>query len=415
MLSGEAELDRRLRRMRYLASSLLAAMLVLFVVANTLGNAHPALGWLKAFAEAAMVGGLADWFAVSALFRRPLGLPIPHTAIVPRRKDAIGRALATFVHDHFLVREAVAARLGGVDLAGGIGRWLAEPQNAAAVSRDASAAFRWLLEPRPGSELGHALGAALKPAIEKIELGAALAAMLEVLGSGTHAQSLIDQLVRFGAEQLEKNKTAIRQRIEETSPWWLPRFVDERIYDQLVTEFERILGEIGENPEHEARIEFNTRLRSLADAVQSDPVLRAKGSALREELFRHPALKRYLDDLWQRLRAHLMDSLEDPESRLRAGLAEQALAAGRALVADEAAHKEVNAWLTELILYFVDTYRAALSETISATVARWDPSATAARVELYLGRDLQFIRINGTVVGGLVGVAIYGFARLLGA
>jgi uncharacterized membrane-anchored protein YjiN (DUF445 family) len=403
----ENRLARRLARMRWLAGALLAAMFALFVATSALEARHAAFAVLKAFAEAAMVGGLADWFAVTALFRHPLGLPIPHTAIVPRRKDAIGRALATFIHDHFLVRDAVEARLSHVDLAGKLGDWLARPANGRALSRDAAAALAWLMRPAQGGELGQAFRATLRPALEKVELSALLAAMLEVLTSGDHAQSLIDQLVRFGSEQLEKNKALIRSRVDESSPWWLPRFVDERIYDQLIAEFERILGEIGENPAHEARAEFNSRLQALALAVGTDPVLAAKGSALREEFLNHPALRRYLEDLWQRVSEYLQGALTDPQSALREGLAAQALAIGRALRADTVTRGALNGRLRELIIYLVDTYRSPLSETISATIERWDASATAERIELYLGRDLQFIRINGTVVGGLVGVLIY--------
>jgi uncharacterized membrane-anchored protein YjiN (DUF445 family) len=410
-MSSEALLAQRLNRMRWLAGGLLASMFALFAATSALASEYPSLNVVRAFAEAAMVGGLADWFAVTALFRRPLGLPIPHTAIIPTRKNAIGRALATFMHDHFLVPEAVEERLRGTDLAAKLGNWLVVSANAQRLSRDMAAGIDWLLRSAASGDLAAPLKAALAPTLDRLELRSALAAMLEVLASGRHAQTLIDQLVRFGAEQLESNKVRIRERIEERSPWWLPRFVDERIYDQLIAEFERILREIGEDEHHEARAQFNDRLRALAATIQEDLDMAEKGAALRDEFLAHPAMRRYLADLWQRLSAHLRTALQDPDSPARLGIAEQFMVLGNALCSDAEAQRSLNRWLRELLLYFVATYRAPLSETISATIERWDASATAERIELYLGRDLQFIRINGTVVGGLVGVVIYVLSR----
>lgn len=403
----ELFLAQRLRRMRWYATALLAAMAVLFVGASVLMARYPALGALRAFSEAALIGGLADWFAVSALFRHPLGLPIPHTAIIPSRKNDIGRALARFVRDHFLVRDAIEVRLERTDLATRLGAWLEHEQNAAMLDRDLAAALEWLTRGIDGAELRAALASSLKSVSAQLPINQVLATLIEVLTSGAHAQTLIDQLVEFGHEQLTAHRVDIRVRIHERSPWWLPRFVDQEIYDQLMGELERILGEIAADPNHPARAGFNARLRSLRDSLVTDPELIAKARALQDELIEHPAVRAYAGDLWRRIGDYVHASLEDPQSPLRASVQREIRAIGATLKDDAVAAERLNRWLRELLVYFVEHYRDPLSEIISETVERWDPSATSQRIELHIGRDLQFIRVNGTLVGGLVGLAIY--------
>ena len=230
----ELFLAQRLRRMRWYATALLAAMAVVFVGTSLLLERYPWLGALRAFAKPAMIGGLADWFAVSALFRHPLGLPIPHTAIVPSRKNDIGRALRAVVRDHFLVREAIEVRLERTDLAARLGAWLEHEGNAARLDRDLAAALEWLARGIDDAEIRAALAASLKSVSGKLPMSQVLATLIDVLTSGAHAQTLIDQLVRFAHEQLTAHRVDIRVRIHERSPWWLPRFVDQEIYDQLM-------------------------------------------------------------------------------------------------------------------------------------------------------------------------------------
>ena len=241
----------------------------------------PWLGAVRAFAEAALIGGLADWFAVTALFRRPLGLPIPHTAIVPTRKDEIGRALARFIRDHFLVREAIERRLARTDLAARLGAWLAKEENAARVTRDLGAALDWLLRASDGNELRNGLGTILRGAFDAVPVSSGLAALLEVLLSGAHAQTLIDKLVALARAQLESQRVLIRVRIHERSPWWLPKFVDQQIFDELVGGLEQILDAIASDPRHPARAEIADALKSLKDSLAHDPALAARSRALR--------------------------------------------------------------------------------------------------------------------------------------
>ncbi len=407
MNGAEAALARRLAHMRWIATGLLVAMGVLFVATSLRLASYPWLGVVRAFAEAGMIGALADWFAVTALFRRPLGLPIPHTAIVPSRKNEIGRALAHFIRDHFLVKDAVAARLEHVDLAGRVGEWLETEENSRQVGRDLSVVIEWLLSALDSAELRGSLRESLRSALDRVPVNSAFGVAVDVFTSGDHAQALVNQLVQFGRDQLDVNKERIRARVADRSPWWLPGFVDEEIYDQLVGELERILDEIGDDPNHPARGQLNERIARLRETLTEDPVLIERGQVLKDEFLNHPAVREYFHELWQRISDNLTEQLRDPDSSSRTGIERELQAIGRRLREEADINHRLNRWLRELILYLVENYRQPLSEFISDTVEQWDPTATSERIELYIGRDLQFIRINGTLVGGLVGVAIY--------
>ena len=414
MNAAEAVMARRLARMRWVATGLLLAMAALFVAASLLLPRYPWLGLVQAFAEAGLIGALADWFAVTALFRHPLGLPVPHTAIVPARKDEIGRLLADFIRDHFLVRETVAARLEGVDLAARVGAWLEEEDHARTLGRDIGVALVWLLNATDSARLRNALREILGAALDRAPLSPAFQAALDVVSSGKHSQAVVDRLVRFGREQLEKNRDAIRERVGERAPWWLPKFLDRRIHDQLFGELQRILDEIGDDADHPARSRFNTWLAEVRAAMGDDPEIRRRGRALKDEFLDHPAVRDYFHDVWERVREFLVASLRDPQSLGRLAIDGELRGIGHGLREDGEVNRQVNRWLRNLILYLVDNYRQPLSAFISETVEQWDPAATSDRIELYIGRDLQFIRINGTLVGGLVGVAIYLLWGLVG-
>ena len=414
MNAAEAVMARRLARMRWIATGLLVAMAALFVAASLLLPRYPWLGLVQAFAEAGLIGALADWFAVTALFRHPLGLPVPHTAIVPTRKDEIGRMLADFIRDNFLVRDTVAARLERVDLAGRVGAWLAESDNARNLGRDISVALVWLLHATDSAQLRNALREILGSALDRAPLSSAFQAALDVVSSGEHAQALVDQLVLFGREQLERNRDHIRERIEERSPWWLPKFADRQIFDQLIGELQRVLDEIGDDSNHPARAQFNAWLAEIRAAMSDDPEVKRRGRALKDEFLDHPAVRDYFHEVWEKVREFLVASLRDPQSLGRLAIDGELRGIGHGLREDGDVNRQVNRWLRDLILYLVDNYRQPLSAFISETVEQWDPAATSDRIELYIGRDLQFIRINGTLVGGLVGVAIYLLWGLVG-
>ena len=415
-MTDELALQQGLTKMRWVATLLLLLMAVVFIVTSIYLPHWPWLGYLRAFSEAAMIGALADWFAVSALFRHPLGLPIPHTAIVPKRKNDIGRSLANFVKNNFLTADVVDQRLGQLDISSKIAGWLRQEKNAQRLSTDLCRVIRWSLETLEGGALETALKSNFRQALSRVSLSDAMSAMLELIATGDHAQTLIDQFVAFGREQLDANRLRIRLRIKEQSPWWLPKFVDEEIYEKLVGELDRILAEIGEDPNHEARDAFNQRLRTLTVAFSEDPTLMEKAEALKEEFINHPAVSEYFATLWDELRVFLLASVSQSETEpppVARNIAQQLANLGNAIQADESAKVTIDVRARELVSYLLQRYRDPLANVINETIASWDPDATSSRIELYIGRDLQFIRINGTVVGGLVGLALYSLAMWL--
>lgn len=404
---SEAERRARLNRMKAFATALLVLMAVLFVVTRIYEPLHPALGYARAFSEAAMIGALADWFAVTALFRHPLGLPIPHTAIVRRRKNEIGRSLARFVRDHFLVREAVVARLSRADFASRMGRWLEREENAEALTRDAGRLAGWLLDAVDSQALRDSVRAELGQALSRAPATPALGALLDTLVADRHAQQLLDVVVRSVREAVVANQDRIRARIDEESPWWLPRFVDQQIFEKIVAEIMGWLDGIGDGEDTEARQRFLERVGELVERLKTDEVMIARGEALKAELLAHPAVRDYVDQLWLRLRMELAAQARNPDSALRRRLRVSLAELGQALHRDPDLAQRVNAWLTDAVIYLVENYREQIAGVVSDTVERWDADETARRVELNIGRDLQFIRINGTLVGGLVGVTIH--------
>jgi uncharacterized membrane-anchored protein YjiN (DUF445 family) len=412
--STDPRLAGRLRRMRAVATSLLVAMAALYIATAADPSPNLWIGAARAFAEAALIGGLADWFAVTALFRRPLGLPIPHTAIVPTRKDQIGRALARFIRDHFLVRDAIERRLKRTNLATRLGAWLEDPTNSARVSADLGAALDWSLDAGGGGQLRPALGASLRTAFDTVPVSRAIATLLEVLATGERADLLIDQIVAFGRAELEQNRVLLRVRIHEQSPWYVPKFVDQEIYDKIVVGLEELLDSIARDPAHPARDAIKERIRTLHVAFAADPALAAKSRALQEDLVTHPAVRSYAVELWQRFAAEIKAALADDTSALRRALEREIVSFGTRLRSDESLARELNEWLQRLLLYVVDHYRDPLSEIVSETIESWDPEETSRRIELNIGTDLQYIRVNGTLVGGLVGVALYFGALAVG-
>ena len=398
--------------MKRVATGLLVFMTLVFVATGFLPQTV-LVGYVRAFAEAAMVGALADWFAVTALFRHPLGLPIPHTAIVPRRKDQIGASLGRFVRDHFLNREALTPRLARIDFAAGVGRWLARPENARRLSGDAAGFCAWLLDAADDRTLRALLTENLHLGLRGLRVAPLLGRLLDLLASADRHQRLMDQAVRIAREQLDENRFAIRLRIGEQSPWWIPKFVDEELYDRIVTEIERFLDSVGTDESHPARQKFNAEARAFIERLKHDPELIARVEALKDEVLSHPAVDAYLTSLWERVSGFLRAETAKEDSELKRRLEQGLVSFAEAVLVNDGMRVQINRWLGDAILHIVGNYRDEMAGVIEDTVRAWDARDATRRIELQVGRDLQFIRINGTLVGGLAGLLIHGAARLL--
>lgn len=400
----------RLDRMKRLALLLLLAMAVVFAWTFQLPD-RTWVGYLRAFSEAAMIGALADWFAVTALFRHPLGVPIPHTAIVPRRKDQIARSLGRFVADHFLVEEVLRPRLAAFGFAARIADWLERPGNAEKLTADGGALLRWLARAADDEQLRSMVSGHLHLSLREVQVTPLIGRVADLLVRGPHAQILLNAAVVWAREVLDENRGRIRDRIGERSPWWLPGFVDERIYASMVAEVDGLLDRVGADEGHPARQRFNQALREGVARLSEDPEVIARGEAIKRELLEHPAVEAYLAGLWNDLRTALLEADRHADGPLRRRIVEGVRGIAAQVRSEPALGAEVDAWAVATVSHLVTNYRDEIATIISETVRSWDPELTAERLELQVGRDLQFIRINGTLVGGAVGLIIHAIVR----
>ena len=402
-----------LRRMKLVATGMLVAAAGVFAVCVIFGDRHGLWGYLQAAAEASMVGGLADWFAVTALFRYPLGIPIPHTAIIPRKKDQIGAALASFVQQNFLTGSVVGERLAAAQVTRRTGEWLADPGHAARIADEAASALNGLANVIRDDEVRDAVAQFAHRKLHEVQLAPLLARVLDaVRESGQHQAALtagLKGLMRF----LDDNRTVFRDRLSEESPDWVPEWVDDRLFARLFTGLQSFLADVSTQPDHELRKNFDRYLRDYAIALRTDPEKAASLEKAKIDLLERPDVREWLSGLWAYLKQAILSGAADPNSELRRTVESLTMQVGTALRDDPVLQSKVDGSLQRLVGYVLARYSDDIAELISGTVARWDAADTGRRLELQIGRDLQFIRINGTVVGALVGVIIYAVSQIL--
>jgi uncharacterized membrane-anchored protein YjiN (DUF445 family) len=401
-----------LTAMRRRATGLLALAAAVFVAALVLEARFPWVSYVRATAEASMVGGLADWFAVTALFRHPLGIPIPHTAIVATRKDRIGRVLGTFVQSHFLTREVIAAKLREVRPAERAARWLAETGNAHRIAQQVASGLARTLEALPDEEVGPLVQQGLVAQLRATRVAPALGKTLSLVLAGNRHQELLNEAVRLAAQSVHDNRELIREQVKAESPWWVPGMVDDLLYQRIVAAIETMLTGIGTDPHHPLRATFDAALKDFIDRLEHSPDVIARAEALKEEWLADPSVVDLTGRVWRTTRGAVTRFATraggDDPGPLEHGIS----AFGAALSANQAVLDELNDRAIDVTVGVVEEYRQQIGDFIAQTVAGWDPAATSRRFELAVGRDLQFVRINGTLVGGLVGLGIHVVAQL---
>ena len=405
----QLQLDIMKRR----ATGLLALAAVVFAAARAFEPRYPWLGYVRATAEASLVGGFADWFAVTALFRHPLGIPIPHTAIVAARKERIGRILGTFVENHFLSREVIAANLRAVRPGERAARWLSDPEHSRRIARQVASGLAKTLETLPDENVRELMRQVVTARLRAIRVAPALGKTLALVLAGNRQQELLDVIIRLIAGAIHDNREFIREKVRTESPWWVPGVVDEKIYQRILETVEGLLHDIGTNAEHPLRTAFDTSLWDFIDRLQHSPELITKAELVKEEWLGDPAVADLSTRVWETTRSALLAYATRAEGPAPGPLAQGLSEFGAALLANDAFLAELDDLIIDLTATIVERYRHELGDLIATTVAGWDPEATSRRFELAVGRDLQFVRINGTLVGGLVGLAIYTCSRLL--
>ncbi len=399
----------RARRMRIVATCLLVAMALIYIATRRYEGLHPAIGFIRAFAEAAMVGGLADWFAVTALFRHPLGLPIPHTAIIPENKDRIADTMASFLQANFLTPQVVARRMGAVNAAAAVGAFLSDPRTGESRLRDGAAGLLAdVLESLDPDELGGLAKGALRAQLEKLELAPLLGQLLgAAIADGRH-MPVIESLIRKAAETIEANEQLIQSTIHERANTILRwTGLDEKLANAILDGLYKLLAETLVVPDHPLRRKIEEGLATLADDLVNDPEMRAKVERMKREVLANPAFGRWLDGLWERGRMRLLQVVRNPRGALGGQLGASLAELGNALQRDVRLQKMVNRFARRTLVGVSTRYGAQIVRLVSETVKRWDARTVTDRIEGAVGRDLQFIRINGTLVGGLVGLVLH--------
>ncbi|HEX4979042.1 MAG TPA: DUF445 domain-containing protein [Acidimicrobiales bacterium] len=410
-MAGEPDTrEVELRRMKRRASGLLLAVTVAFLVVVALGDDRGLWGYAQATAEGSMVGGLADWFAVTALFRHPLGLPIPHTAVIRERKDQFGETLGSFVQENFLSADNLLERVRTSRPAERLAAWAVEPRNAASVSRHLAEAMVGLADVVRDDEVSAIAGEEVTRAVERLPIADFAARALEIATADGRHQQVLDALLRGVSGYLDENRHELRRRFADESPWWLPGAAQDRIFERILDGARSWLHAIVDDPAHELRTTFDERIATFAARLRTDPELAASVDRARRELLEHPELRAWLGGLWSDLKASLRAQAGDDDSHLRRRIADAVVTAGRRLAGDDALQARVESALERTVEFVVGNYADEISELISGTIARWDADETSTKLELLLGRDLQFIRINGTVVGALAGLTIHAVA-----
>jgi uncharacterized membrane-anchored protein YjiN (DUF445 family) len=414
MIAGDPAADARrrsaLRRMRAVATGLLVLAAVVYLLTR---DRDGFLGFVNAGAEASMVGAIADWFAVTALFRHPLGLPVPHTALIPRKKDELGRGLEEFVGENFLQEAIIRERLLAAVPAQRLGEWLAQPANAQRVVDEVADVAAIALAKVRDDHIESLVRDALTPRFREEPIAPLLGGLLsEALEDDLH-HGLVDLALDELYGWLVENPETVNEVLGERAPWWAPPRLNEAVIGRIHTELVRWVGDIRDDPQHRARLALDSVLRQLADDLLHDADTQARAEALKERVLDNPAVIRSAISLWDALRRALTTSLQDPHGAVRARLLTEATAFATRLRDDAALRARLDGLAADAAVFVVDRYGAELTSVITQTIERWDGEEAARRIELHVGRDLQFIRINGTVVGGLVGVLIHAVSVLL--
>ncbi len=408
------------RRMRLVATGLLLVMAIAFLLLRRFSGEHPGAhafwGYALAFTEAAMVGGLADWFAVTALFRRPLGLPIPHTAIIPENKDRIAETMAAFLRDNFLTPNVVARRMRGYNIAGAAGSYLADPASGGEGRLRAGAASLLgdVLESLDKDQLGAMVKQGLSRQLEKLDLAPLLGQLLTAAIADQRHLPVIESFIRRAALTIEDNEDLVRAIIHDRAGGMMRwTGLDEKLANAVLDGLYKLLAETLVMPDHPLRGRIIEGIDLLAHDLLHDAAMQARVQRLKGEVLANPAMARWLDGMWEQLRLKLLRAIRDPNRVLAGQMGDSMAALGTALQNDARLQLLVNRFARRTTVGMATRYGDEIVRLVSETVRRWDAQTVTDRIEGAVGRDLQFIRINGTLVGGLVGVALHGLSEWL--
>lgn len=407
----EAERRRTLRAHKAFATSLLFVAAAIFLGCQwyaSVTNPTPSwVGFMRAAAEAGMVGGIADWFAVTALFRHPLGLPIPHTAIVRRKKDQVGQALSGFVSENFLNATLITQKVRQAQLPEKIADWLSKPENAATVSAQVGKLTVNVVEALDPKDAESVIRAGVIDKLAQPEWGPPLGKLLQQLIDEGHAEPIVQELVHWLHGKALGSESKIIELLDERAPSWAPKFVNELVGDKVYRELIQWTAAVDADPNHDARQAIRRFLDKFASDLQQDPTMIARVEELKQDIMASRPLQDAAAMLWAKASTSLMDSAADPDSLMRGKVAEFAQSWGLRLQTDDTLRAKLDQRITGAAAFLANNYADEVTSIIGETIERWDADEASDKIELMVGKDLQYIRLNGTIVGALAGLVIY--------
>ncbi|MET0702079.1 MAG: DUF445 domain-containing protein [Mycobacterium sp.] len=412
---ADAQRRRALRRMKLVALSFLIGATVIFLVCTWAQSrgAEPWVGYVRAAAEAGMVGALADWFAVTALFKHPLGIPIPHTAIIKRKKDQLGEGLGAFVRENFLSPAVIETKVRDAAVADRLGKWLSEPAHAERVAAETATVLRVVVELLRDDDVQQVIDKMIVRRIAEPQWGPPVGRVLSTMLAENRQEALIQLLCDRAFEWALNAGETIERVITRDSPSWSPKFVDQLVGDRIHRELMDFTDKVRRDPNHELRQSATRFLFEFADDLQNDPATIAKAETVKEQLMARDEVSHAAATAWRTIKRLILEGVDDPSSALRTRVADSVVLIGESLRDDVELRDKVDNWIVRAAQHLVVQYGVEITAIITETIERWDADEASRRIELHVGRDLQFIRINGTVVGALAGLVIYTVAQII--
>jgi uncharacterized membrane-anchored protein YjiN (DUF445 family) len=396
-----------LARMKRLAASLLLLATLIYIMASLFEGQYIWVGFVASTAEAAMVGAIADWFAVTALFRHPLGLKIPHTAIIPHKKDAIAQQFGEFVQHNFLSEEVISSKIRSMDLSRRVAAWIVERENAAAIAEQITAGLAGVVRVMNDDDIQTMIEKKVRHRIRDTPFAPMIGDLLSFVTSGRRQQELFDSAVNFGLYLLEDSDHDIKTKVQQETPWWFPGSVDRAIYERIVRSVSKMLYDMQVDVLHPIRKRMVNSMNQFMDDLKHSPDIAEKEVTIKEDILAQPAIRDFTVSLWTDIKQALLDQSENPDAELKQAIEDSVIKFGQTILEDEVLSTKINGWAQDSGRYLIRTYGHEVADLISGTIEEWDPQATSERIEIQIGKDLQFIRINGTVIGGLVGLVIH--------
>ena len=412
----DLELTKRteLAKMKRLASSLLLLVTLIYILASLYISQYTWVGFVAATAEAAMIGAIADWFAVTALFRHPFGLKIPHTAIIPSKKDVIAEQFGAFVQQNFLSEEVISSKIRSMNLSRRVAGWIVEKENARAVADQISAGLAGIVRVMNDKDIQLMIEKKVESRIRDTSFAPIIGELLSFITSGKRQQELVNSAVNMGLYFLEDSDHDIKEKVEQETPWWFPGSVDKAIYERIVRSVSKMLYEMQVDVFHPIRRRMIQTMNEFMEDLKHSPDIREKEISIKEDLLKQPAVREFTTSLWTDIRQSLLDQSENPDAELKRAIEDSVISFGESILEDDTLANKIDGWAEDSGRYLIRTFGHEVADLIAGTIETWDPQATSERIELQIGKDLQFIRINGTVIGGLAGLLIHTITTIAG-